>query len=42
MSKKRRNKPVATCIISDSDVCGGFMFNAKRYAYERCLGYVSL
>ena len=31
MSKKRRNKPVATAIISDCDVCGGFMFNAKRY-----------
>ena len=32
MSKKRRSisKPVATGIISDSDVCGGFMLNAKR------------
>ena len=30
MSKKRRNKSVATGIISDCDVCGGFMFNAKR------------
>ena len=30
MSKKRRNKPVAICIISECDVCGGFMFNAKR------------
>ena len=34
MSKKRRNKPVATGIISDCDVCGGFMFNAKRYIYN--------
>ena len=33
MSKKRRNKPVATGIISDCDVCGGFMFNAKRYMH---------
>ena len=33
MSKKRRNKPVATGIKSDCDVCGGFMFNAKRYMY---------
>ena len=33
MSKKRRSipKPVATDIISDCGVCGGFMFNAKRY-----------
>ena len=28
MSKKRRNKPVAA-----GDVCGGFMFNAKRYVH---------
>ena len=33
MSKKRRNKPVATGIISDCDVCGGFMFNAKCYMH---------
>ena len=33
MSKKRRNKPIATGIISDCDVCGGFMFNAKRYMH---------
>ena len=33
MSKKRRNNPVATGIISDCDVCGGFMFNAKRYMH---------
>ena len=33
MSKKRRNKPVATGIISDCDVCGGFMFNAIRYMH---------
>ena len=33
MSKKRRNKPVATGIISDCDVCGGFMFNDKRYMH---------
>ena len=33
MSKKRRNKPVATGIISDCDVCGGSMFNAKRYMH---------
>ena len=33
MNKKRRNKPVATGIISDCDVCGGFMFNAKRYMH---------
>ena len=31
MSKKRRNTPVAKGIITDCDVCGGFMFNAKRY-----------
>ena len=33
MSKKRRSipKPVATGIISD--VCGGFMSNAKRYMH---------
>ena len=30
MSKKSRNKPVATDIISD---CDGFMFNAKRYMH---------
>ena len=33
MSKKMRNKPVATCAISDSDVCGGFVSNAKRYMH---------
>ena len=33
MSKKRRNKPVSTGIISDCDVCGGFTFNAKRYMH---------
>ena len=33
MSKKRRNKPVATGIISDCGVCNGFMFNAKRYMH---------
>ena len=35
MTKKRRSipKPVATGIISDCDVCGGFMFNAKRYRH---------
>ena len=33
MRKKRRNKPVATGIISDCDVCGEFMFNAKRYMH---------
>ena len=33
MSKKRRNKPVATGIISDCAVCGGFMFNAERYMH---------
>ena len=33
MTKKRRNKPVATGIISDYDVCSGFMFNAKRYMH---------
>ena len=33
MSKKRRNKPVATGIIPDCDMCGGFMFNAKRYMH---------
>ena len=33
MSKKRRNKPVATGIIFDCDLCGGFMFNAKRYMH---------
>ena len=33
MSKKRRNKPVANGIISDCDVRGGFMFNAKRYMH---------
>ena len=33
ISKKRRNKPVATGIISDCDVSGGFMFNAKRYMH---------
>ena len=33
MCKKRRNKPVAAGIITDCDVCGGFMFNAKRYMH---------
>ena len=33
MSKKMRNKPVATCVISDSDVCGGFVSNTKRYMH---------
>ena len=33
MNKKRRNKPVTTGIISDCDVCGGSMFNAKRYMH---------
>ena len=33
MSKERRKKPVATGIISDCDVCSGFMFNAKRYKH---------
>ena len=33
MNKKRRAKPVATCIISDCDVCGGYMFNAKGYMH---------
>ena len=33
MSKKRRNKPGATGIIADCDVCGGFMFNAKCYMH---------
>ena len=31
MSKKRRNKPAATGIISDCDVCGGF--NTKCYMH---------
>ena len=33
MSKKKGNKPVAIGIISDCDMCGGFMFNAKRYMH---------
>ena len=35
MSKKRRSisKPVATGIISDCDLCGGFMFNANCYMH---------
>ena len=33
MTKKRRNKPAAIGIISDYDVCGGFMSNAKCYMH---------
>ena len=33
VTKKRRNKPVATGIISVCDVCGRFIFNAKRYMH---------
>ena len=41
MSKKRRSipKPVAAGIISDCDVYGGFMFNAKRYMHMDIFPY---